>query len=90
MEARNALIFNDYCYSAFYLFFYYFKKYIKIRPKNYIAKQNPNPPAVWPFELPLTIILKNIPNKNPPKFPTANNNPTADPSPTGKTNSHPN
>lgn len=31
----------------------------------------------------------NNPNMKPPKFPMANNSPTADPSPTGKTSSQP-
>lgn len=30
------------------------------------------------------------PSKNPPKFPTANSRPTAEPYPTGKTSSQPN
>lgn len=50
-----------------------------------MAKQNPMPPAVSPLDCPLAIIDKKRPNKNPPKFPTANKSPTADPSPTGKT-----
>lgn len=34
-------------------------------------------------------MLRNKPSKNPPKLPTAKRRPTAEPSPTGKTNSHP-
>ena len=47
--------------------------------------QNPNPPAVCYFVSPFTITVIKRPRRKPPKFPIANNNPTAEPSPTGKT-----
>jgi hypothetical protein len=61
----------------------------KSNPNIKNAKQNIIPYKVCSLFSPWTIILKNKPNKNPAKFPMANSNPTADPSPTGKTNSHP-
>lgn len=61
-----------------------------MRPMAYIAKQNPRPAPEEALESPVEIILKKSPRTKPPKFPTAKRNPTAEPSPTGKTNQQPN
>lgn len=60
-----------------------------MRPKTKIPAQKPSPPPVCAFDSPFTMTVIIKPNKNPPKLPIANKSPTADPSPTGKTSSHP-
>jgi hypothetical protein len=58
-------------------------KYTKTNPTTNIPKQKPSPPAVSPFDFPLTIIERIVPSKKPAKLPIAKSKPAAVPYPTG-------
>lgn len=62
---------------------------MRMKPNTNVPKQKRSPANDWPLDSPLTIMLKNNPSRKPPKLPTANRRPTADPSPTGNTSSQP-
>lgn len=88
-DPLNPLLIYSCSYSAFSLLRYSFIKYIKISPKIKTPPQKPRPAAVCSLVSPFTMSVMINPRRNPPKLPQANNNPTADPSPTGNTNSQP-
>ena len=89
IEFLYDLLLSDDYRSAFYLFFYSFMKRINTKPKMNAPRQSMSPARDWPADYPFTIMLKKSPSKKPPKLPTANSSPTAEPYPTGKTSSHP-